>query len=107
MESKAFLELIEKRKESQENYKDKHIKLIDKKEKLWKDKNLNNWEIEDMNENEKLQLFNDKNYAMNRMCTSETKDVNNSFDMLCYMNYTVNEQFKIYINKQNINFLLI
>jgi hypothetical protein len=104
MESQAFLELIEKRKEYKDNYKDKNSKLLDKKEKLWKDKNLNNWEIENINDSEKLQLFNDKNYAFNRMCTSETKDLNNTFDWLCYLNYTVNDQFKIFINKQSNKF---
>ena len=106
MESKSFLELLEKRKEYKDNYVDKSIKLNDKKEKLWKNKNINDWEIENMVENEKLLLFNDKNYALNKMCTSETKNVNNLYDMLCYLNYTINEEFKILINNQSKKFIL-
>ena len=106
MESKSFLELLEKRKEYKDNYIDKSIKLNDKKEKLWKNKNINDWEIENMVENEKLLLFNDKNYALNKMCTSETKSVNNLYDMLCYLNYTINEEFKILINNQSKKFIL-
>lgn len=101
MESKAFSELIEKRKEYKENFTSKNIQLNDKKEKLWKDKNINNWEIENVLEEEKLQLYNDKNYALSKMCTSETKNVNNLYDLLCYLNYTLNEQFKIFIKRQS------
>ena len=106
MESKSFLELITKRKEYKDNYIDKSIKLNDKKEKLWKSKNINDWEIEEINENEKLLLFNDKKYALDHMCTSETKNVNNVYDMLCYLNNTINEEFKTFINIQSKKFII-
>ena len=67
-----------------DNYMDKNIKLNDKKEKLWKGKNIEDWEIERLTNDEKLLLFNDKKYAFDRMCTSETKNIKNLYDMLCY-----------------------
>ena len=85
---------------------DKSLKLNEKKEKLWKDKNLKNWEIENINENEKLLLFNDKEYAFDKMCSSETKSVNNLHDMICYLNYTINEEFKNFINIQSKKFIV-
>ena len=106
MESKSFLELLTKRKEYKDNYIDKSIKLNDKKEKLWKNKNINDWEIENLNENDKLILFNDKKYALDNMCTSETKNINNLYDMLCYLNYTINEEFKTFINFQSQKFII-
>ena len=106
MESLAFVELIKKRKEYKDNFLDKSLKLNEKKEKLWKDKNLKNWEIENINENEKLLLFNDKEYAFDKMCSSETKSVNNLHDMICYLNYTINEEFKNFINIQSKKFIV-
>ena len=106
MESKAFLELIIKRKEYKDNYVDKSIKLNDKKEKLWKDKKINDWDIENMVENEKLMLFNDKKYAFDKMCSSDTKNVNNLYDMVCYLNYTINEEFKTFISRQSKKFII-
>ena len=104
MESIAFVELITKRKEYKDNYLDKSIKLNDKKEKLWKDKNINNWGIENISESEKLLLFNDKKYAFERMCSSESKNISNLYDMVCYLNYTINEEFKTFINIQRKKF---
>ena len=104
MESKSFLELLTKRKEYKDNYIDKSIKLNDKKEKLWKNKNINDWEIENINEDDKLLLFNDKKYALDNMCTSDTRNINNLYDMLCYLNYTINEEFKTFINIQRKKF---
>ena len=106
MESKAFIELITKRKEFKNDYLNKSIKLNDKKERLWKDKNLNKWEIEEINENEKLMLMNDKQFALEKMCTSETNNIKDSYDMLCYLNYTINEEFKHFINTQSKKFII-
>ena len=106
MESIAFVELITKRKEYKNNYLDKSIKLNDKKEKFWKDKNINNWEIENIKESEKLLLFNDKKYAFDRMCSSESKNISNLYDMVCYLNYTINEEFKTFINIQRKKFII-
>ena len=106
MESKAFLELLSKRKEFKDDYVDKNNKLKEKKDKLWRDKKINDWEIENMNQNDSILLMNDKFYAYDKMCTSETKDVNNLYDMLCYLNFTINEQFKIFIKVQSRKFMI-
>ena len=50
--------------------------------------------------------MNDKIYALDKMCTSETKNVNNLYDMLCYLNNTLNEEFKIFMNKQSKKFMI-
>jgi len=106
MECKAFLELIQKRNDYKDNFVDKNTKLKEKKEKLWRDKNINDWEIEKLNPEDSILLKNDKIYALDKMCTSETKNVNNLYDMLCYLNYTLNEQFKIFMNKQSQKFMI-
>ena len=106
MECKAFLELIKKRNDYKDNYVDKSTKLKEKKEKLWRDKKITDWEIEKLNPEDSILLMNDKIYALERMCTSETKNVNNLYDMLCYLNYTLNEQFKIFMNKQSQKFMI-
>ena len=40
------------------------------------------------------------------MFTSETKNVINLYDMLCYLNNTINEDFKTFINIQSKKFIL-
>ena len=106
MENKSFIELINKRKEYKENYIDKSSKLKDKKEKLWNSKNINDWEIENINNDEKLLLVNNKEFAFDKMCTSESQNVNNLYDMLCYLNYNINEEFKLFINSQSKKFII-
>ena len=64
------------------------------------------WDIENMVENEKLMLFNDKKYAFDKMCSSDTKNVNNLYDMVCYLNYTINEEFKTFISRQSKKFII-
>ena len=40
------------------------------------------------------------------MCTSESQNVNNLYDMLCYLNYNINEEFKLFINSQSKKFII-
>ena len=88
IENYIFIELIDSREQLRQKYFSDKAKLETKKEKLYKIMDFNKWEIEDnFNQIDPSRLMRDKNYAFEKMCTRETKALENIHKLLGYANY--------------------
>ena len=95
IENYIFIELIDSREQLRQKYFSEKTKLEAKKEKLYKIMDFNKWEIEDnFGQIDTARLMRDKNYAFEKMCTRETKNVENIHKLLGYANYMNVTQLK-------------
>ena len=99
MEGEAYQELIYKREELKYNYNTEKNRLNYKKEKLYALRDINKWEIQrgyfPIDEN---RLLNDKNYAMENICTKETYALENLHKQFAYCNKMNMDEIKKLIN---------
>ena len=99
MEGEAYQELIYKREELKYNYNTEKNRLNYKKEKLYALRDINKWEIQKgyypIDEN---RLLNDKNYAMEYICTKETYALENLHKQFAYCNKMNMDEIKKLIN---------
>ena len=99
MEGEAYQELIYKRDELKYNYNTEKTRLNNKKEKLYALRDINKWEIQrgyfPIDEN---RLLNDKNYAMENICTKETYALENLHKQFAYCNKMNMDEIKKLIN---------
>ena len=99
MEGEAYQELIYKREELKYNYNTEKNRLNYKKEKLYALRDINKWEIQKgyypIDEN---RLLNDKNYAMENICTKETYALENLHKQFAYCNKMNMDEIKKLIN---------
>lgn len=102
MENLAFHELLDERNQSRIAYEAEQGKLISKKEKLWKQMDINKWEIISFDGIDRFLIFTDRGYAFSKMCTLETAKVLDLYNKVCYYNYSCNNQLKnlIKINRK-------
>ena len=105
MENNSYFELVKSREEIKKKYLTENLKLIEKKEKLWSELDINKWEISDFNNLDRALLYRDKNYAFSKMCTLETLSMNALRKMVGYANRTTMDELKILINHNKVGFL--
>ena len=67
MENTAFTELIQDRLQKKEQYNKENNKLIILKEDLWIKQDINKWEITNYDNIDRLQLFQNKDYAFSKI----------------------------------------
>ena len=95
LENLIFIDLIDTREQIRQKYISEKIKLDNKKEKLYKTNDISKWEIEDsFGQIDHARLMRDKNYAFEKMCTRETKNVENIHKLLGYANFMNVTQLK-------------
>ena len=106
MEGKAYDELTKSRIVIKEQFDNENKKLINKKEKLWEKNDISKWEInEDFNKIDRVLLIRDKQYAFNKMCTSDNFYVNNLRIMLRYANKKNMDELKKMVNNYQEKFI--
>jgi sorting nexin-7/30/sorting nexin-8 len=79
-----------------------HIKLIEKKEKLFEQENIEDWSLEknEINPDNKLLLLSNKDFAMSKMLPKETTEDNEKMYIYgVYLNSLIND----FENIQNVN----
>jgi len=82
------------------NYKIEYNNLISLKEKHFKNKDINLWDIEDIKSHDKIKLLNNQKYAFNFMFPEKTKSLEKTKDIYgIYLNQFINE----YENFMKIN----
>ena len=101
MENISYLELVQSREEIKSVYKSAITKLNDKKNKLYSYMDYTKWEIDDLINVDFKLLYNDRNYAMKKMCTKETQSVELLHQQFGYANNMNFSQLRKLINKNN------
>ena len=98
----AFLEIIDSRESLRQKYNSEKSKLNAKKEKLYTSvKDINKWEINNLENIDKPRLLRDKPYAFERMCSKENQTIEGLKSLLEFCNYNNYTAFKK-INKENV-----
>ncbi len=100
LKNNSFLDLCEIRENLKQKYNSENNKLYAKKEKLYAIKDINKWEITNIEQLDKPLLLRDKKYAFECLCTKDTLNLNNLYKHLTYENYVVFSEFN---NMLNIN----
>ena len=99
MEGEAYQELIYKREELKANYNSEKVRINSKKEKLYALRDINKWEIQrGYNPIDEMRLLNDKEYAMEFICTKETLSLENLHKQFAYSNKMNMEELTKLIN---------
>jgi len=99
MEGEAYQELIYKREELKANYNSEKVRINSKKEKLYALRDINKWEIQrGYNPIDETRLLNDKEYAMEYICTKETLSLENLHKQFAYSNKMNMEELTKLIN---------
>jgi hypothetical protein len=106
MEGEAYQELIYKREELKSNYNSEKNRLNSKKEKLYALRDINKWEIQrGYNPIDESRLLNDKQYAMENICTKETLYLENLHKQFAYSNKMNMDEIKKLININCVKFV--
>lgn len=87
LKNNSFIDIAENRDILKQKYTTENNKLYSKKEKLYAIKDINKWEITNIEELDKPLLLRDKNYAFEHMCVKDTQSLNNIYKHLTYANY--------------------
>ena len=105
MENSAYNELIQDRLQKKEVFNKENNKLLMTKEDLWNKKDINKWDITNFDNIDRFQLLKDKDYAFSKMCTVETKKVNELHNKLNFANYTNREQYDLIVKIDQNRFI--
>ena len=106
MEGEAYQELIYKREELKSNYNSEKVRLTNKKEKLYALRDINKWEIQrGYIPIDESRLLNDKQYAMDYICTKETLNLENLHKQFAYSNKMNMDEIKKLININCVKFV--
>ena len=105
LEGKAYNELIERREELKEKYNTENQKLLAKKEKLFAAKDFNKLELGDDKNILKERILNDKPYAFEHICKSDTNSVMKIYNLLGYANKMNIIELKKMINEYCVRFV--
>ena len=105
LEAKAYNELIERREELKEKYNSENLKLLSKKEKLFATKDINKLELGDDKNINKDKILNDKVYAFEHICKSDTNAVMKIYNQLGYANKMNILELKKLINEYCIRYV--
>jgi hypothetical protein len=103
-EGECFNEIINSRDELRDKFIEDRKTLKAKKEKLIL-KDINQWEIEDINNVDKIMLLRNRDYAMQKMCSIETKNLDNLAKMVGYANKCNLDELKKMIKRYNIEYI--
>ena len=105
IKSEALVENLEKAQNLQEEYLSQKIKLMAKKELLWKQMDVSKWELNQTEEIDSNKLFHDKLYAQDKMCFKENIDLNIKAQLLGYYFYHNHNNFKLLIDELNKSYV--
>ena len=105
IKSEALVENLEKAQNLQEEYLSQKIKLMAKKELLWKQMDVSKWELNQTEEIDSNKLFHDKLYAQDKMCFKENIDLNIKTQLLGYYFYHNHNNFKLLIDELNKSYV--
>lgn len=95
MEGEAYTELIESREVIRKKYNEENEKVTAKKERLWQTMDITRWEIiDEFNKIDRVLLLKDKHYALSKMCTKDTKSLENIHKQLGYANRMNGEELR-------------
>ena len=94
----SFLEIVEQRENLKQKYMAENNKLYSKKEKLYSIKDINKWEIIDIDQLDKPRLLRDKDYAFQYICKKDSLNVDNIYKNLGYANYMIFFEFENIVN---------
>ena len=94
----AYIEIADSRENIKQKYTTENNKLYTKKEKLYSIKDINKWEIINIENLDKPLLLRDKNYAFDHMCEKDSLYVNNLYKHLIYANYMNFSEFEKNVN---------
>ena len=94
LKNNSFIDIAEARENLKIKYNSDNNKLYNKKEKLYSIKDINKWELDDIENIDKPLLFRDKNYAFEHMCKKDSFNVKNLYKNLTYSNYMIFSEFK-------------
>ena len=105
IKSEALVENLEKAQNLQEEYLSQKIKLMAKKELLWKQMDVSKWELNQTEEIDSNKLFHDKLYSQDKMCFKENIDLNIKAQLLGYYFYHNHNNFKLLIDELNKSYV--
>lgn len=91
--SQSFCEVIVKQEELKNDYVNKKTKLMQKKEVLWRSLDTTKWDLNPIEIIDKVKIFQDKAYAMHKMCYKETNELNDVSKLLGYFYWKNGETF--------------
>ena len=98
----ACLEMFDSKESLRQKYYSESAKLNAKKEKLYTSvKDINKWEINNLENIDKPLLLRDKKYAFERMCSKESQNIDASKKLLEFFNY-INYAAVKKINKERV-----
>ena len=98
LKNNSYIDIADIRENLKQKFNSENNKLYAKKEKLYSVKDINKWELGNMENIDKPLLLRDKNYAFEHMCQKDTLNVNNLSKHLGYANYMNFIEFKNIIN---------
>jgi len=75
--SDNMIEILKKEEGIREDYFSKKKKLEQKKENLWLVKDIEKWEINQNEDTDMTKIYEDKDYAFEKMCYKENEVINN------------------------------
>ena len=102
LNTNSFIEIIDSREILRQKYITESIKLNSKKEKLYTSvKDINKWEITNLENVDKPLLLRDKKYAFDHMCSKESQNIEAMKNLLEFCNYNNYIAFKN-INEANV-----
>ena len=105
MENNALMETFEKRNEIKAKFDKENNKLMEKKEKLWNQKDISKWEMTNSIGVDYALLYTNKNYAFSLMCNNDNFMINNLGNELGYANKKSIEELKIFVTKYQDEFV--
>ena len=98
LKNNSFIDIAENRESLKQKFNSESNKLYAKKEKLYSIKDINKWEIGNIENIDKPLLLRDKNYAFKYMCQKDSLNLNNINKHLEYANYMNFIEFKNILN---------
>jgi hypothetical protein len=95
--SDNFVEILYKEDGMRQDYLTKKNKLVLKKENLWPMKDIEKWETNQKEDIDMIKIYEDKDYAFEKMCYKETEVINNLRGYISYYFYNNQDTFKQYL----------
>ena len=92
-------EIFSKEEGIRDEYFIKKNKLLIKKDTLWLQKDITKWETNQMENIDMIDIYNNKNYAYQKMCYKETEEINKLKSFMSYYYYNNQDTFKDFLNK--------
>ena len=97
--SDNMIEILKKEEGIREDYFSKKKKLEQKKENLWLVKDIEKWEINQNEDTDMTKIYEDKDYAFEKMCYKENEVINNLKGFISYYSYNNQDTFKEFLKE--------